>query len=119
VPVQLAPFVPIPFVPIHFDPEMLQPVQAGNFPGPLSLDAAPHLGELELNIRDLNTISGTRFEDGDEVVRITQNGHPSYFKPAGIQMWFNAGHNINPNNNQVVTQDQIARFTYRRVYPQT
>lgn len=97
----------------------------GDHPGQHSeyIERAQYLGERAVDLTDeTNVFNMEPFEEGDELVVISENGHFFFFKKNTLQNWFDRPDKknqpstdlliTNPITRNPITQDQIARFTY-------
>jgi len=101
---------------------VLQSFAGGN----LDISAAPHIGVLiegdDIEINDMNGISLTNFEDGEECVLIrhpngnfTVNGQKCFvYHIDSLQGWFDSGRKTEPRTSITLTQDMLQRFNYAK-----
>jgi hypothetical protein len=85
---------------------------------PININKAPHIGTLRLNLKkefpDGNLIEYEPFENGSELVRLEHN-NKYIFKKDTLQALFDSGRVINPITDDVLTRNQVERFTYKQV----
>jgi len=102
----------------------------------LSISQALHIGtrvegQGVFASGEVNAVNQEEFNDGDELVRIPAPGgikmppdvggyHLFHANDKGggtLQQWFDRGNRKDPLNNQVIQQNQLERFTYRKPAP--
>ena len=131
----------LPVIPPPID-DGLYPLPVGQAvpqaPTNLSISQAPHIGTRVEGVgvfasEAVNVVNQEGFNDGDELVRIPAPGGVKMPPDVGgyhlfhtnvnggervtIQQWFDQGKRTNPNNRQVIQQNQLERFTYRKPAP--
>lgn len=83
----------------------------------LDISLAPHIGNLQEGIDiqlkdDVDPISHTAFENGDECVEIILDQRYFVHKIELLQGWFNTGRREEPTTRINVRQNMLRRFTY-------